>query len=219
MRNTMTRRGLLLSALGAGSMLALGCRTDRNFALFGYTTAPPFDPNIRSVCIPTFKLNAFITNPNRGIDVDVTEAVVEELASRRSPMKIVSDPAGADTELIGTIVSVNKNVLVRNPQNLTREGDITIAVELVWRDLRTGEILTNRRPPVKPPAAGAFDSSLEPAPPVKADPKPVPVRVSATGRVLVELGESTATGSQMATKRLAKQIVNMMEANWELPPK
>jgi len=47
----------------------------------------------------------------------------------------------------------------------------------------------------------------------------VPVRVSATGRVLVELGESTATGSQMATKRLAKQIVNMMEANWELPPK
>ncbi len=39
------------------------------------------------------------------------------------------------------------------------------------------------------------------------------------GRMLPELGESTATADQMATKRLAKQIVSMMERNWELPAK
>ena len=215
----MNRRRFILSALGTGSLVAIGCRADSNLKLLGYTTEPQFDPNIRSVYIPTFKLTAFITNPNRGIDVDVTEAVVQELAARRSPMKIVSDPSRADTELIGTITAVNKLVLVRNSQNLNREAEISIAVEVVWRDLRTSEILTNRRTPEKPPVNNAFDPSAEKGPPVKADPNPLPVKITAVGRVLDELGESTATGSQMATKRLAKQIVNMMERNWELPQK
>ena len=215
----MNRRSFLLAALGTGSLLGIGCRADSNLKLFGYTTEPQFDPNIRSVYIPTFKLTAFITNPNRGIDVDVTEAVVQELAARRSPMKIVSDPSRADTELIGTIISVNKIVLVRNSQNLNREAEISIAVEVVWRDLRTSEILTNRKTPEKPLVNNAFDPSAEKGPVVKADPKPLPVKITAVGRVLDELGESTATGSQMATKRLAKQIVNMMERNWELPQK
>ena len=219
MRNEITRRIFLASAFAVGVTSVLGCRTDRNFTLFGYTTEPQFDPNIRSVYIPTFKLNTFIANPHRGIDVDVTEAVVRELAARRSPMRIVSDPARADTELIGTIVAVNKGVLNRNPQNLIREAEISISVDVVWRDLRTSEILTNRKAPERPPAAEAFDPSVEKGPPVQADPKPLPVRVTAVGRVLPELGESTATGDQMATKRLAKQIVNMMERNWELPPK
>ena len=218
MRNEISRRMFLLAAIGAGSALALGCRGDRNFTLFGYTTEPQFDPNIRSVYIPTFKLATFITNPHRGIDVDITKAVVEELAARRSPMRIVSDPARADTELIGTVVALTKQVVNRNPQNLTREAEIRISVDVVWRDLRTSEILTNRKAPERP-AADAFDPSVEKGPPVIADPKPVPVRVTAVGRALPELGESTATADQMATKRLAKQIVNMMERNWELPPK
>ena len=213
----ITRRTFL--AFAAGAVSALGCHTDRNFTLFGYTTEPQFDPNIRSVYIPTFKLNTFITNPHRGIDVDVTKAVVEELAARRSPIKIVSDPARADTELIGTIMQLNKSVVNRNPQNLTREAEITISVDVIWRDLRTSEILTNPKKPERPPASNAFDPSAEKGPLVKADPTPVPVRVTAVGRVLPELGESTATADQMATKRLAKQIVNMMERNWELPPK
>jgi len=216
----LTRRTFLLLSVGAAAPLALGCRSGGNINLFGYTTEPQFDPSIRSVYIPTFKLTAFITSPYRGIDVDVTKAVVEELAARRSPMKIVSDPARADTELIGTIVTVGKNVLNRNPQNLTREAEIIISVDIVWRDLRTSEILTNRKAvPERPAATGAFDPSLEVTPAVKADPKPIPVRVTAVGRALVELGESNATGEQMATKRLAKQIVNMMERNWELPTK
>jgi len=213
----MTRRTFLLLSLGAAAPLAVGCRSGGNIRLLGYTTEPQFDPDIRSVYIPTFKLNAFIASPYRGIDVDITKAVVEELAARRSPMKIVSDPARADTELIGTIVSVSKNVLNRNPQNLIREAEIYLTVDLVWRDLRSGEVLTNRSPADRPPATGAFDPSIEVAPAVKADPVPVPVRVFATGRALPELGESNATAVQMAAKRLAKQIVNMMERNWELP--
>ncbi len=215
----MNRRTFLLLSLGAATPLALGCRSGGNIKLFGYTTEPQFDPNIRSIYIPTFKLTAFITSPYRGIDVDVTQAVVQELAARRSPMKIVSDPARADTELIGTIVTVSKNVLNRNPQNLTREAEIILSVDIVWRDLRTSEILTNRKAAERPAATGAFDPSLEVGPPVKADPVPAPVRITATGRALPELGESNATAEQMAAKRLAKQIVNMMERNWELPQK
>ncbi len=213
----MTRRTFLLLSLGAAAPLALGCRSGGNFRLLGYTTEPQFDPDIRSIYIPTFKLTAFITSPYRGIDVDVTKAVVEELAARRSPMKIVSDPSRADTELIGTIVTVGKNVLNRNPQNLIREAEVFLAVDLVWRDLRSGEILTNGKPAARPPAAGPFDPSVGVAPEVKADPVPVPIRVFASGRALPELGESNATAEQMAARWLAKQIVNMMERNWELP--
>ena len=41
-----------------------------------------------------------------------------------------------------------KNVLSANPFNEVREGETTLVVEIIWRDLRTGEVLTrpSRRP-------------------------------------------------------------------------
>ena len=192
---------------------AVGCRGP--LTVLGYTTEPPFDPNIRSVYVPVFKLNPFITSPDRGIDQDVTEAVVRELSARKSPMRVVSDPARADTELIGTIRQISKNVVNRNPQNLSREVEITIVVEVLWRDLRTGDVLTN---PKKPKAADApapkFDPSVAPPPPDAPNAAPTPRQITSVGRALVEVGESRATANKMAIDRLARQIVNMMEKDW-----
>lgn len=211
----MTRRSFLSSVLLGGVAGAVGCRNGGNVSLFGYTTEPPFDPDIRSVSIPAFKLAPVVTSPLRSIDVDLTDAVVKELNARKSPIKVISDPARADTELIGTIVDVRKTVLNRNPQNLPLESEIVLIVDVVWRDLRTGEILTNPKPPTPPPSpAGTFDPSVEPPPPPAPDPVPRPVRITATGRFLIQNGESTITGADTATANAARYIVNMMERPW-----
>lgn len=214
----MTRRKFLPLLFGLPA-LALGCKGDGNFTLFGYSTKPNFDPSIRSVYVPVFKLNTFVTTTERRLDVDLTDEVVREIGRRKTPMRVVSDPTRADTELIGTIVNVQKTVLTRNPENLTREAEMLITAEIVWRDLRTGDIISN--PPLvkdtSPAPANAFDPSIQIPPPPPPNDKPVPVRVTAVGRILPELGESNATADKTATRRLAVQIVNMMECNWNMP--
>ncbi len=210
----MTRR-LFLALLLASTAALAGCRNGGNFSLLGYTTEPPFDPNIGSVYVPTVKLAQFTTTPLRGVDVDLTEAVVQELVARKSPLKVISDPARADTELIATIVDIRKNVLNRNPQNLPLESEIVLVVDVVWRDLRSGEILSNSKLPTPAPSpAGAFDPSLTPDPPPAPDPTPRPIRITATGRFITQNGESATTGEDFAVRRAARSIVNMMERPW-----
>jgi hypothetical protein len=218
-KSIMTRRKFLPLFFGLPA-LALGCKGDGNFTLFGYTTRPNFDPTIRSIYIPVFKLNTFVTTTERKLDVDLTDEVVREIGRRKTPMRVVSDPTRADTELIGTIVYVQKTVLNRNPENLTREAEMAIGVDVIWRDLRSGDLLTNRAPAVaaNPAPANAFDPSIQIPPPPPPNDKPSPVRVTAVGRILPELGESNATADKTATRRLAVQIVNMMETNWNTPP-
>jgi len=196
-----------------------GCKHG-DFSILGYTTAPPFDPDIRSVYIPVFKNTAWHTSPDRGIEVDLHQAIVDELNKRRSPIRVVSDPALADTELIGTITRLVKVPVNRNLQNQVREFEVYLTVELVWRDLRSGRELTGRPP--APPPIDRFDPSLPtPAPPPRdltANPV-APVVVNGVGRAIMEVGESNATANQMAVRRIAVQIVNMMEQPWELPPR
>jgi hypothetical protein len=212
----MTRR-LFLTCLLVGAALAAGCRSGGDVSLFGYTTAPPFDPNVRSVYVPTFKLAPVVATPLRGVDVDLTDAVVQELNARKSPIKVVSDPLRADTELIGTIMDVSKPVLNRNQQNLPLESEVVLVVDVVWRDLRTGEILTNPKPPQPPPSpAGTFDPSVAPDLPPAPDPNPIPLRLTASGRFLIQNGESTVTGSDSAVRSAARTIVNLMERPWDL---
>ncbi len=209
------RRNIFVASLAVllGAIAGSGCQSDGNFSVFGYSTKPPFDPNIRSVYIPAFKMQAYHTSPYRGLEVDVTEAIVDELNRRHSPIRVVSDPARADTELIGTIAQLNQNVQNKTPQNLNREFEVNIVADVVWRDLRSGKILSGTRAPV-PPSDQQFDPSLPAAPPSPPDGIAYPLRISAFGRVLPELGESDTTGAQAAVKQLARQIVNMMEATW-----
>jgi hypothetical protein len=197
-----------LAALGS----AVGCQSGGDVNLFGYTTKPPFDPDIRTVYIPVFKNTAFLTSPNRGIEVDLTEAIVREINGRRTPMRVVSDCSKADTELVGTIIALNKNVLNRDRQNFARELEFVVTAEIVWRDLRSGRSLTGGSPP--PPTPAPFDPSLPTQPPPPPPAVATPVRVVGVGRFLPELGESNASGQQMAVQNLARNIVNMMEQPW-----
>src|SRR5262249_47575930 len=121
---------------------------DRNFTILGYSTQPNYDTSIRSVRVPIMKN----LTQRRGLEFDLTNALVREI-ELKTPFKVVGANCDADTELTGTIISYNSNILNHNQCNEVREAETTRAVEVVWRDLRTGEILTRPRRGETTPAA------------------------------------------------------------------
>src|SRR5262245_17178092 len=123
--------------LAASALIMPSCEWDGNFTVLGYTTKPQYPCNIHTVYVPIFK-NLTLW---RGLEFDLTRAVIREIEAK-TPYKVVSSPDSADTELKGTIVSLNKNVINRNQLNEIREAETTLAVEITWKDLRTGEILS-----------------------------------------------------------------------------
>ena len=143
---------LLLLAVSA--LLLPSCNWDGNFTVLGYTTKPQYPDHIRTIYVPIFK-NLTMW---RGLEFDLTQAVIREIEAK-TPYKVVSSPSCADSQLSGTIVSLNKNVINRNQLNEIREAETTLAVEIVWKDLRSGEILSRPRPPCHRPC------SCSPSPP------------------------------------------------------
>jgi hypothetical protein len=158
------------------------------------------------------------TNPYRWMEMTLTRQVVDAIESK-TPMKVLSDPDGADTELQGTITTVTKLLMNRTPFNEAREIALYLTVEVVWFDLRPGceqKILTNprRRDDSVPIEAIPFDPAN---PPLPARPDvPKPVILTASGRAIPELGESNTTALQMAIDRMAVRIVSAMEQPWEI---
>ncbi len=206
----MYQRFIFLSILA----LTAGCQNVRDFSFLGYSTKPQFDESIRTVYVPVFKNLAFQTMPNRELEVDITKSVIREIESK-TRMKVVSDREQADTELLGTLVNLRKGVVNTNQQNLTREAEVTATVTIVWRDLRDGRVLSNRRPASPTIAPTPFDPSLPPPEPVQVRERAIPAQVVAVGRILPELGETNATANLSISNQLAKQIVQMMESPWQ----
>ena len=220
---------LLLLAVSA--LLLPSCNWDGNFTVLGYTTKPQYPDHIRTIYVPIFK-NLTMW---RGLEFDLTRAVIREIEAK-TPYKVVSSPSCADSQLSGTIVSLNKNVINRNQLNEIREAETTLAVEIVWKDLRSGEILSRPRPPATantsiPPipaptltpgipvpetAEGAIrpPDYIPPGTAVGPAAVPPPVLVQSIASFIPELGESITTAQQKNVNRLAIQIVSMMESPW-----
>jgi hypothetical protein len=213
------RRFLQLAALAPFGGL-LGCKGTPS--IFGYQLGAGalYDQNIKTVYVPIFVNRAFQTTPYRGFENDITKAVIDQIGSTTS-FRVTSDPEKADTELLGVLVSIGKNIYTRTQQNMVREGELYVMVDVVWRDLRDGTILSSPKnvklqpgaiDPNNPPVP--FDPTI-PLPPPACEPgKPTPTRISAYGRYIAELGESNASAMQRVQNRLAVQIVSMMEKKW-----
>ncbi|HEV3440568.1 MAG TPA: LPS assembly lipoprotein LptE [Gemmata sp.] len=171
-------------------------------SIFGYQLGTDVlsDAGIKTVFVHTFA-NSPETGPFRGIEVSISAEAIRQI-EQRTPFKVVPDSVKADTELICNIVSIQKNILNATSQNATREFEVVVSMDVAWRDLRTGEILSA---PKKPGNPGVDPSKT---------PQPEPIRIVASGRYIMELGETAATGAQRAKIELATQIVAMMEKQW-----
>jgi hypothetical protein len=152
----------------------------------GYVVGSAFDPQIRTVHVPTFTSEVY----RRGIEFQLTEAVQKEI-QKRTPFRLVKGPE-ADTRLTGKIVETHKDVLGQNAFDDPRELQLSLSVEVTWEDVRSGQILAQRRLPLAPQIAQLrSEASFAP-----------------------EVGQSLATGTQTALTDLSRQIVDMMEMPW-----
>jgi hypothetical protein len=221
----------------AAVVLALPACEGGHFCLLGYSSKPNYNRDIHTIYVPIFKNRTF----RRGLEFDLTRVVVREI-EQKTPYKVVSDCNCADTELIGTIISAQKTIVNLNPENEVRESEFTVGVEIIWRDRRTGEILSKPTvprditnpgsPPAVGPAITENNGMVTPVPlptgvhpdvpppyvppdaPLSPNPAPTPVLVQGLGRYLPELGQSTATAMTGSVVRVATQIVQMMESPW-----
>jgi hypothetical protein len=186
--------------IATAAALAAGCGWDGHFSLLGYTTQPNYDMSIRTVYVPIFKNDSFY----KWREEDLTRYVIREIESK-TPYKVVSSPLHADTELIGKIVNVNKQLINSNQVGEVRQAQVLIGAQIIWRDLRpgkVGDVLSAQR------QGGAG------APPPGAPAQPT--LVTAWGQFETELGGSITQAQADALNRLAVQVVSMMET-WGPP--
>jgi len=205
MRKPLEARRIVLSLIGCCAALLLpSCAGDGNFTLLGYTTRPNYDTSIHTVRVPIFKNQTFY----RGLEFELTQAVVREIEAK-TPYKVVSASCDADTELTGNIVQFTKIILNRNQVNEVREAETIMGVEIVWRNLRTGEILSlpKKGPGAPPPVPADLPPGMPP-------PKPPPVLIQSVGHFIPEVGGSITTAQKENVDRLAVQVVSMMEVPW-----
>ena len=101
-----------------------------------------------------------------------------------TPYKVVSAQR-ADTILEGEIVSVRVNTISKDSRaGIPQDQLLDIVVDFTWKDLKSGRILVSRR-------------GLE-----------------QTSSFYATLGEGRATGTQIATEKLAIAIVQELESDW-----
>jgi hypothetical protein len=191
-------RRWLAGLLATAALVLPSCTSDGHVDLCGYTSRPNYDLAIRTVRVPIFKNFTF----RKGVEFELTRSVIREIESK-TPYKVVSDGCDADTELTGTIVNLAKGAINVNQLNEVRDIQTTLVVEVLWRNLRTGELLS--RPKAGPPPE---------VPPGAPPPPPLPVQVTSVAAYIPELGMSNATVYQQNVDRLAVQIVSMMEKPW-----
>jgi hypothetical protein len=168
--------GLLLGLSGCGYNVANSAGNTREG---GYRWNSLYREDIQTVAVPIFTNMDF----RRGVEFRLTEAVVKELAARTHYK--VAPRERADTILEGQLTAVAVGTLDRDfHTNLPREQQLVLSVDFVWKDLRTGQILAQRR-------GMRQDAAFYPT-----------------------LGEGEFAGSQDAVERLALAIVQELQADW-----
>ncbi|MFQ3591736.1 MAG: LPS assembly lipoprotein LptE [Gemmataceae bacterium] len=134
---------VLLAAL---VLLLPACSTDGHFTVGGYSSKPNYADNIRTIRVPMVKnRSGYTVTPVVGLEQDLHRALINEIETN-TPYRVTQGEA--DTELTVVIRDVRKQLLNFTPFNTTRESELIVVVDVLWRDLRTGQVLSRvaRRP-------------------------------------------------------------------------
>ena len=135
--------------------------------------------DVKSVAVPIFTNKTF----RRGVEFTLTKAVVTQIEAK-SPYKVVPKER-ADTILEGEIVEIQlRNLSLDSNLAIPQEQLYVLTVDLIWKDLRTGRILMERK------------------------------NFQQTTTFYPTLGEGEFVGSQQSVEKLALGIAQEMQANW-----
>jgi Lipopolysaccharide-assembly len=168
------RRCVIALMLGT-TFLAGGC----GYQMMGVNHASLYRQDIQTVAVPIFLNRTY----RQGLETELTKSIIQQL-EEHSPYKVVPKDR-ADTILEGEIVTAPIDLL--NPDSTTglpQEQQYTLVINFVWKNLRTGDILVQRR---------NFDQRESFFP---------------------TLGESASVGSTNTIQQLALAVVNEMQADW-----
>jgi hypothetical protein len=138
-----------LLLLAGGALLLPSCST---IEFLGYSSASQF-PDYKTIRVPIFQNRTYY----RGLEQQLNQLIVTQI-ERMSPYKVVD--GDADLELDGRILSYIKSTVLESPVNEQRVVDTVMTVEVVLKDLRTGEILS--KPPRRPGGPLALETIPQP---------------------------------------------------------
>jgi hypothetical protein len=145
----------------------------------GYQWRSLYRQDVKTVAVGIFGNKDF----TQGVEFSLSKAIINQLEAH-SPYKVVP-PERADTILEGTITSIGRQVISKNSETAVPEEQLdVINVDFVWKDLRSGRILVQRR------------------------------NFSQTATYYPTLGEGQFVGNQLAVERLALAIVQELQADW-----
>jgi hypothetical protein len=180
-----SRTPKLRHAFGVLAILALsGCGyqqtgVDNANNTPGYQWHSLYRQDIQTVAVPIFVNRTY----RRGLENELTKSIIEQM-EEHTPYKVVSKEK-ADTILEGEIVAAQTNTISTDIQTgLPQEQLYTIVVSFTWKNLRTGDILVQRR---------NFDQRSNYVP---------------------FLGESSSVGSTNAIQQLSLAVVQELQADW-----
>lgn len=168
----MGARGRLgFAFLGAILLAALpGC---------GYRAGGPFRTEVNTIYVDMFESREF----RRDLEFMLTEAVKKRIGMN-TPYRL-ADKSKADTILTGTVLEERQSAFAPDFRSrLPREKQLTLAVNVQWKDLRNGKILMDQ-----------------------------PLQLQ-TVDYLYAAGESEKFAQQKAIDRLAERIVGKMYDEW-----
>lgn len=178
MRRLARLNGASLILLGILAGLA-GCDGRSTGRLGGYSWSSLYRQDVRTVAVPIFRNIDY----SRGDEFALTRALVQQLESR-TPYKVV-ERERADTILEGEIVSVTLGGVSRDSlSSLPQEQLYIVTVNFTWKDLRTGQVLVERR---------GFQQAVS---------------------VFPTLGEGRDVGQQLNAEALAVAIVQELQGDW-----
>ena len=172
----MTRVGVRprFSAVVLAAFLALGLSSG-----CGYRTDQLFRADVKSVYVDMFESKEF----RRDMEFMLTEAVKKKIATD-SPYRLAPRDK-ADTILRGEILEVRQAAFAPDElSRLPRDKEMTLAIRLEWKDLRSGAMLVNQ--PV-------LLQSLDYLPPG---------------------GESEAFAQDKVIEKMAARVVSKLYADW-----
>jgi hypothetical protein len=145
----------------------------------GYQWRSLYRQDVRTVAVPIFTTRSF----DRGAEFNLSEAVVKQIEAT-TPYKVVPRER-ADTILEGQIVDVSMGPLSTDRNSaIPTEQMLGVTVDFIWKDLRSGRILVERR---------GFEH---------------------TATFYPTLGEGRFIGRQLAVERLALAIVQELQGDW-----
>jgi len=173
----MLFRSFAMAGLMTCMALLTGCAANGT----GYTTGGTYDESIRSVALPIFDNRTFY----RELEFNLTEALAKEI-EHRTPYKIAAS-GSADTQLTGTILSVDKRMISRTFEtSVTQEAQMRVVASFEWKNLRTGEIIRKRG------------------------------RLSGVAEYVVTqpVGETEQVARHAAVAELARELVSLMRSDW-----